>query len=59
MNEYKNKTEKDLEKLLAEKRKALQVFRFSITGSKTRNVKEGKGLRRAIATIMTELNAKK
>jgi ribosomal protein L29 len=59
MSEFKNKTEKDLTKLLMEKRKALQAFRYSITGSKTRNVKEGKGIRKEIAQIMTELNAPK
>jgi ribosomal protein L29 len=56
MTEFKGKTEKDLKKLLADKRKALQTFRFNISGSKTRNVKEGRGLRKDIARIMTELN---
>lgn len=56
MNDFKNKTEKDLKKILADKRKALQTFRFSISGSKTRNVKEGKGLKKSIAQILTELN---
>jgi ribosomal protein L29 len=58
MNEFKGKTEKDLNKLLADKRKALQTFRFNISGSKTRNVKEGKGLRKDIARILTELQVK-
>jgi ribosomal protein L16 len=48
MNEFKNKTEKDLKKLLPRKRKALQTFRFSISGSKTRNVKEGKRFRKQL-----------
>ncbi|MBX4198440.1 50S ribosomal protein L29 [Candidatus Parcubacteria bacterium] len=56
MNNFKNKTEKDLKKILADKKKALQDFRFNISGSKTRNVKEGKGLRKEIAQILTELN---
>jgi ribosomal protein L29 len=56
MSEFKGKTEKDLKKALAEKRKALQSFRFNISGSKTRNVKEGRGIRKEIAQIMTELN---
>ena len=58
MSEFKNKTAQDLHKLLADKRKALQTFRFSISGSKTRNVKEGKGLKKDIARIMTELTDK-
>jgi ribosomal protein L29 len=56
MSEFKGKTEKDLKKLLADKRKTLQTFRFNISGSKTRNVKEGRGIRKEIAQIMTELN---
>lgn len=53
-----NKNKNDLTKLLAEKRKALHSFRFNIAGSKTRNVKEGRNLRKEIARIMTELNKK-
>lgn len=45
----------DLQKLLAEKREGLRTFRFGITGSKTRNVREGHNLRREIAQILTEL----
>lgn len=59
MTEFKGKTEKDLKKILADKRKALQTFRFSISGSKTRNVKEGKGLKKSIAQILTELTRTK
>lgn len=58
MAELKNKTEKDLEKLVSEKYKALQAFRFGTSGSKTRNVKEGKGLRKEIARALTELNSR-
>ncbi len=54
-SEYKDKTVSDLTGLLAEKRKAFANFRFAIAGSKTRNTKEGKGLRREIARIQTEL----
>ncbi len=49
----------DLQKDLAEKRAALQKFRFGEAGSRTRNVKEGRTVRRDIARIMTELNARK
>lgn len=55
MKELKNKTEKELKDLLAEKRAALRVFRFSVAGSKTRNVKEGMALRKEIARILTSL----
>ncbi len=59
MSEFKNKTEKDLIKTLQEKRNALQTFRFNISGSKTRNVKEARGLRKEVAQILTELNSQK
>ena len=55
MADLKNKSPKDLEKMLVEKREALRAFRFGISGSKTRNVKEGSALRKEIARLMTEL----
>lgn len=58
MSDFKNKNDKELHKMIAEKRLALQAFRFGSSGSKTRNVKEGRGLRREIARMQTELNAR-
>jgi ribosomal protein L29 len=52
-------SEKDLVKTLFEKREALRQFRFGTSGSKTRNVKEGRNLRREIARILTEINKRK
>lgn len=57
--ELKEKNDKDLKDLLADKRRALRDFRFGIAGSKVRNVKEGKGLKRDIAQILTHINSKK
>lgn len=54
--DLKTKSEKDLHKLLIEKREELRSFRFSVAGTKTRNVKEGMTLRKDIARIFTELN---
>lgn len=54
--DFKTKSEKDLHKLLIEKREELRNFRFSVAGTKTRNVKEGMTLRKDIARIFTELN---
>lgn len=54
--DLKDKKDKDLRKLLVEKRVSLKDFRFSIAGSKTRNVKEGQNLKKEIAKIMTEIN---
>ena len=56
MKEFLNKTEKELKTKLAEKRVALRNFRFAVSGSKNRNVKEGKSLRKDVARILTILN---
>ncbi|MEK7558599.1 MAG: 50S ribosomal protein L29 [Patescibacteria group bacterium] len=55
MSEFKEKKTDDLIKLLGEKKESFRMFRFGISGSKVKNVKEGKGLRREIAQIMTEI----
>lgn len=44
---------------IAEKREALRKFRFGEAGSRSRNVKEGRTIRRDIARFMTELNSRK
>jgi ribosomal protein L29 len=59
MKEFKTKTIPDLNKLIAEKREAIRNFRFGSTGSKTKNVKLGRTLRKEIAQIMTELTLRK
>ena len=52
------KSAKDLHGMVAEKSTALRAFRFAVAGSNTRNVKEGKALKREIARIKTALNQK-
>ena len=59
MKEYKDKNEKDLAKLIAEKREGIRAFRFGNSGSKIKNVKLGRTLRKEIARIMTELSLRK
>lgn len=54
--DIKNKTHSDLTKMLNEKRDALRAFRFGAAGAKTKNVKEGKLLRKDIARILTIVN---
>lgn len=49
----------ELMKMLGEKRESLRAFRFGATGGKTKNVKEGKTLRREIARILTELGGRR
>ena len=53
--ELRKQSDKELEKLLDEKQKAVRQFRFNISGSKVKNMKEGGQLRREVARIMTEL----
>ena len=50
------KSDSELKKLLIEKREILTKFKFGISGSRTKNVKEGKNTRRDIARILTNLN---
>jgi len=51
-----NKDKKTLTEMLAGKRESLRLFRFGTAGSTTRNVKEGKNLKKDIARILTEKN---
>jgi ribosomal protein L29 len=48
----------ELRKLVALKRESLRVVRFEGAGSRRRNVREGRELRREIARILTELRAR-
>jgi ribosomal protein L29 len=54
--ELRIKTENELKQMLKEKREALRTFRFAMSGSKIKNLKEGQALRKDIARIMTVLN---
>ncbi len=49
----------DLTKLVQDKREELRSLRFSVAGSKNRNVKLGKTLKKEVARALTELNARK
>lgn len=57
-NDFKNYSVADFQKDIAEKREALRKFRFGEAGSRARNVREGRTLRRDIARLMTALNAR-
>jgi ribosomal protein L29 len=54
MTELKEKNDKELDKDLVEKQNELRNFRFGVAGSKIRDVKTGKNLRKHIARILTE-----
>jgi ribosomal protein L29 len=51
--ELRKKIGAELAKILAEKREDLSKFKFGIAGSKIKNVKEGKNIKREIAQILT------
>ena len=57
--DIKNKTDADLRGLVVEKREALRIFRFGGAGAKTKNVREGRAIRKDIARIMTVLSMNK
>jgi len=59
MADIQKKSDKDMRKTLAELRESLRVFRFGIAGSKIRNMREGRNLKRDIARHMTELTRRK
>ncbi|OIO33615.1 MAG: 50S ribosomal protein L29 [Candidatus Yonathbacteria bacterium CG_4_10_14_3_um_filter_47_65] len=50
----KDKKDSDLEKAFIEKKKKLREFRFGIAGSKIKNVKEARNVRKDVARILTE-----
>jgi ribosomal protein L29 len=57
MKEYKDKSIVELMKLVSDKRESLRLFRFGNAGSKSKNVKEGRNLRKEIARILTTVSA--
>ncbi len=58
MSDFSKQDIDELRKLVADKRESLRVFRFGGAGSRTRNVREGRNVRREIAQILTELRAR-
>ena len=58
--ELKKKSTGELETMLSDKKTSVRNFRFAISGSKTRNVREGRALTRDIARILTlvKINSK-
>ena len=59
MTDMVKKTIAELRTALIEKREAIRIFRFGAAGSKAKNVKEGRGLRKDVARIMTELSRRR
>ena len=59
MKDFIKKNKQELKTLLTEKRLALRSFRFAISGSNVRNIKEGNHLKKDIARILTLLSVNK
>ncbi len=59
MADLKKYSVADLQKEIAEKRESLRTFRFGEAGSRSRNVREGRTLKKDIARLLTELNSRK
>jgi ribosomal protein L29 len=58
-NSLANHTIEDLTKLAHEKREELRRLRFSVAGSKNRNVKLAQKLRKEIARALTQITLRK
>ena len=58
MADIKKQSIEDLKKAIADKREALRNFRFGEAGSRLRNVREGRTLRREIAQLLTETRSR-
>ncbi|OGZ16363.1 MAG: 50S ribosomal protein L29 [Candidatus Lloydbacteria bacterium RIFOXYC12_FULL_46_25] len=51
--------DKEIVKMLAEKREEVRQFRFDIAGSKAKNVKTGSNTKKDVARLLTELASRK
>lgn len=56
--DFKKYTIEDLHKEIADKREALRNFRFGSAGSRSRNTREGRALRKSVARLLTEISAR-
>ena len=54
--ELQKMSDKELAKILEEKRASVRQFRFDISGSKVKNIKEGGNSKNEVARILTELS---
>ncbi len=54
MADLKQQSVEELESAITNTREALRVFRFGGAGSRSRNVREGRDLRKTIARLLTE-----
>lgn len=57
--DIKKKDTAELPKLASELRMKLRDFRFNMGGSKVKNIREGREIKKAIARVLTEMNIRK
>ena len=57
-SDTKSKTKEELMTLVKDKREVLKNFRFGVSGSRVKNVKEARTTRKEIARALTFLNQK-
>lgn len=58
ITEINQKSEKELQTMLSEKREKLRSLKFDLSSGKVKNVKEIRGIKKDIARIMTIINSK-
>ena len=58
ITEIRKMSDKEMEKALVEKQSEVKQFRFDVTGSRVKNLKAGSNAKKAVARIMTELQAR-
>ena len=58
INEFKQKSEKELRKILIDSRERLRQLRFNLASGKVKNVREIRKLKKDIARMLTILNTK-
>ena len=58
MKNFKDKKSEDLKEDIEKSREEMRLIRFGKSGSKTKNVKEMRGLKKAVARMLTELRAR-
>jgi ribosomal protein L29 len=57
--ELQKKKDVELFKLLKEKQESIREFRFGVSGSTSNNTSQAQALRKDVARILTELNARR
>jgi ribosomal protein L29 len=59
MKNIKEKSDKELEKMLKAHREDIRKFRFGISGSNKKDVRQAHALKKEVAQILTEMNLRK